>query len=151
MDLLYTYKYIDRPIYYTNSPQFSIFKNPTLHSYLYNKHITFNELSQKNRFKSVRIAALCLFNIQRENLDFKKSLSTIQIVKFSFCFLSKTDYSAEIGIIIHRGKTFLFFFWKQSKDLKFGSNIRNHVAPKNIWAANVWCARLSLLYARLLY
>ena len=34
------------------------------------------ELSQKTRFQSVRIAALCLYNIQLENLVFKKSLST---------------------------------------------------------------------------
>ena len=31
-----------------------------------------NELSQKNRFQSVPIGALCLYNIQRENLIFKK-------------------------------------------------------------------------------
>ena len=33
----------------------------------------YNELSQKNRFQSVPIAALCLYNIQPE----KKSLSII--------------------------------------------------------------------------
>ena len=37
----------------------------------------YNELSQKNRFQSVPIAALCLYNIQPENLVFKKSLSII--------------------------------------------------------------------------
>ena len=36
----------------------------------------YNELSQKTRFQSARIAALCLHNIQRENLVFIKSLST---------------------------------------------------------------------------
>ena len=40
----------------------------------------YNELSQKNRFQSVRITALCLYNIQRENLVFKKSLR-IRITK----------------------------------------------------------------------
>ena len=30
---------------------------------------------KKNRFQSVRITALCLYNLQRENLVFKKSLS----------------------------------------------------------------------------
>ena len=34
----------------------------------------FYELSQKTRFQSVLIAALRLYNIQRENLVFKKSL-----------------------------------------------------------------------------
>ena len=33
-----------------------------------------NELSQKTRFQSVQIAALWLYNIQRESLVFKKSL-----------------------------------------------------------------------------
>ena len=33
---------------------------------------TYNELYQKNRFQSVRIAALCLYNMQRENLFFLK-------------------------------------------------------------------------------
>ena len=37
--------------------------------------VWYNELSQKTRFQSVRIAALCLNNIQRENLVLKKSLS----------------------------------------------------------------------------
>ena len=32
----------------------------------------YNELSQKTRFQSVQIAALCLYNIQRENQFFKK-------------------------------------------------------------------------------
>ena len=36
----------------------------------------YNELSQKNRFQPVRVAALCLYNIQRENLVVKKSLSS---------------------------------------------------------------------------
>ena len=34
----------------------------------------YNELSQKNKFQSVPISALGLFNIQRENLVFKNSL-----------------------------------------------------------------------------
>ena len=38
------------------------------------KDFLYNELSQKNRFQSVPIAALCLYNIQRENLGYKKSL-----------------------------------------------------------------------------
>ena len=33
----------------------------------------YNELSQKTRFQFVPIAALCLYNIQSENLVFKKS------------------------------------------------------------------------------
>ena len=37
---------------------------------------SYNELSQKTRFQSVPIAALCLYNIQRKNLVFKKSLGT---------------------------------------------------------------------------
>ena len=36
--------------------------------------LLYNELSQKNRFQSVPIVALCLYNIQRENLVFKNSL-----------------------------------------------------------------------------
>ena len=36
--------------------------------------IIYNELSQKTRFQSAPIAALCLYNIQGENLVFKKSL-----------------------------------------------------------------------------
>ena len=38
----------------------------------------YNELSQKTRFQSVPIAALCLYNIQRENLVFKNSLCIIR-------------------------------------------------------------------------
>ena len=38
-------------------------------------HLTYNELSQKTMFQSVPIAALCLYNIQRENLVFKNSLN----------------------------------------------------------------------------
>ena len=35
---------------------------------------SYYELSQKNRIQSVPIAALCLYNIQRENLVLKNSL-----------------------------------------------------------------------------
>ena len=38
---------------------------------------------KKPRFQSVRIAALCLYNIQRENLVFKKSLSTYFVAGIS--------------------------------------------------------------------
>ena len=41
------------------------------------RYPSYNELFLKNRFKSVPIAALCLYNIQRENLVFK-ILSVIQ-------------------------------------------------------------------------
>ena len=34
--------------------------------------VKYNELSQKTRFQSVRIAAFCLYNIQHENLIIKK-------------------------------------------------------------------------------
>ena len=37
----------------------------------------YNELSQKTGFQSVPIAALCLYNIQRENLVLKNSLCTL--------------------------------------------------------------------------
>ena len=36
----------------------------------------YKELPQKTRLQSIPIAALCLYNIQHENLVFKKSLST---------------------------------------------------------------------------
>ena len=36
--------------------------------------LCYNELSQNTRFQYVPIAALCLYDIQRENLVFKKSL-----------------------------------------------------------------------------
>ena len=39
---------------------------------------------KKNRFQSVRIAALCPYNIQREKLFFKKSLSMYSIWKGHF-------------------------------------------------------------------
>ena len=39
-------------------------------------YIFYNELSPKNRFQSLPIAALRRYNIQRENLVFKKSLCT---------------------------------------------------------------------------
>ena len=42
------------------------------------KKSTYNELFQKARFQSVPIAALCLYNIQRENLVFK-NLSVLRI------------------------------------------------------------------------
>ena len=38
--------------------------------------LRYNELSQKTRFQSAPIAALCLYNKQRENLVFKDSLCT---------------------------------------------------------------------------
>ena len=38
-------------------------------------------ITKKNRFQSARIAALCLHNIQRENLVFKKSLSIMKLLK----------------------------------------------------------------------
>ena len=38
------------------------------------KLLCYNKLSQKTRFQSVPIAALRLYDIQRENLVFKKSL-----------------------------------------------------------------------------
>ena len=43
----------------------------------------YNELSQKNRFRSVPIAALCLHNIQRENLVFENSLCIIYAPSFT--------------------------------------------------------------------
>ena len=52
---------------------------------------TYNELSQKTRFQSVPTTALCLYNIQRENLDFKKSpcITSVQYIKkmyrYNFC------------------------------------------------------------------
>ena len=56
-------------------------KNISILKYLYldivNKHILYNELSQKTRFQSVPIAALCLYNIQRENLAFKNYICTL--------------------------------------------------------------------------
>ena len=43
-----------------------------IHIYLHKKYVcTYNELSQKTRFPSVPIAALCLYNIQRDNLVLK--------------------------------------------------------------------------------
>ena len=35
--------------------------------------LTYSELSHKTRFQIVLIAALCLYNMQRENLVFKNS------------------------------------------------------------------------------
>ena len=48
--------------------------------------VWYNELSQKNRFQSVPIAALCLYNIQRENLVFKNSLSMRKQRTFSLTY-----------------------------------------------------------------
>ena len=42
-------------------------------------YVTYNELSQKTRFQPVQIAALCVYNITRENPGFKNSLCTIFI------------------------------------------------------------------------
>ena len=57
----------------------------------------YNELSKKNRFQSVPIAALCLYNIQRENLVLKKSLCM---------FLGKVIIK---GFSHRVGKTILFY------------------------------------------
>ena len=46
-------------------------------------HVNHSELSQKTMFQSVPIAALCLYNIQRENLVFKNSLC---MKLFIICF-----------------------------------------------------------------
>ena len=66
--------------------------------------VTFSdtELSQKTRFQSIPIAVLCLYDIQRENLVFKK---------FSLC-LAKVfhDLFLLIDIYILHAILFLFFF-----------------------------------------
>ena len=50
---------------------------------------SYNELSLKTRFQSVPIAALCLYNIQRESLVFKYSVCTCQMIrKTQWQFLS---------------------------------------------------------------
>ena len=43
---------------------------------------SFNELSQKTRFQSVPIPALCLYNIQRENLVLKNSLCILPLTSY---------------------------------------------------------------------
>ena len=52
--------------------------------------VIYNELSKKTRFQSVPIAALCLINIQRENLVFKNSLCII--LAFVLC----TDWTMDL-------------------------------------------------------
>ena len=70
--------------------EFKLFNGLTTYYWLFNKNppichilaftplkeslLSYNELSQKTRFQSVPIAALCLYNIQCENLVFKNSL-----------------------------------------------------------------------------
>ena len=48
----------------------------------------YNELSQKTRSQSVRMAALCLYNIQRENLVFKKSLGICKFKRGTYSLVS---------------------------------------------------------------
>ena len=82
-------------------PSFTVVSSPVTLNTVVTETITeefkitfrYNELSQKIRFQS-QIAALCLYNIQRENLGFKKSLSTYSLLHFSlpllFVHLQKT-------------------------------------------------------------
>ena len=55
---------------------------------------------KKNRFQSARIAALCLYNIQRENLVYKKSLSIIKkiIKSISLRFPRKKTLNKYYGL-----------------------------------------------------
>ena len=46
------------------------------HAFLILKYSAYIRLSHKTRFQSEPIAALCLYNIQHENLVFKNSLCT---------------------------------------------------------------------------
>ena len=52
--------------------------------------LNYNELSQKSRFQSVLIAALCLYSIQRENL-LKKIISVYNYVYSLYCFVLKVS------------------------------------------------------------
>ena len=74
----------------------------------------YNELSQKIRFQSVPIAALCIYNIQRENLVFKISLCTTNEEKqpsfYFFChFIPKFEMIAKrFDILLNSSFTHLF-------------------------------------------
>ena len=77
--------------------QLSLFYHrPTNISHIKSKSLSSNELSQKTRCQSVPIAALCLYNIQREFKNFLCSiLRDFLKIRFSRCMLYR--HNAAIG------------------------------------------------------
>ena len=68
----------------------------------------YNESSQKTRFQSVPIAAFCLYNIQRENLVFKKYLCIKQIKP-------PTNKYSSFNLKKKTSDLFLLFLWLKFK------------------------------------
>ena len=95
----------------------------------------YNELSKKKQVQSVPIAALCLYNIQRENLVFKNSLCSCHEIKWS------------CEIYIYPGKLVCCFYTRKVKSTKY---ILRAPRPKKV---SFWITvlRLTLYVVELYY
>ena len=114
----------------------------------------YNELSQKNRFQSVPIAAFCLYNIQRENLVFKNSLcirirfSWINIYQVLSCnlFLIKLKVYIRVEYLSYKE------MYKTSNAIKDLNVFHQCVLDKDFqefWNKREKCGWTSVIYQRI--
>ena len=120
------------------------------------KLIKYNELSQKNWFQSVLSAALCLYNIQRENLVFN-SLCTCRSISGAGLPHSSLSANQKLAWYIAPWKLNLCLMYKCPILLEFASQEKhqtqinyiiihcNVISLTKLQATHLSCSRLKII------